>query len=160
MYELKRNLVRFAGVYGLFLIAFLIVVEILDRFFKYDLQSSVGIVLLMSSAMMVSHREAEQTGQEPSKKYNWIVSFWMGLVGLLVALVIAFIYMILLVGVDNIGLMWQYLQQETLRGLGGSGLVTVVAISIVLSILVSRLGWGLGLHAGLKRWTKNAQKRL
>ncbi len=160
MYDMKKNLTYFSGIYILFLIGFFVVIELLAEAFNIDVGSSLGLIVMMVSASYVSQKIAERTGEEPSKKYNWVISVYMGLLGSLYGVVISFVYIVVLVGIDNLGTVARYFQQEVLKDISDATVVLIIVVSITLAILIARLGWGLGLHAGLKRWHKNEIKRI
>lgn len=160
MYDMKKNLLYFSAIYILFLIGFFILIEILSALFNIDVGSSLGLIVMLVSASYVSQKIAEQTGEEPSKKYNWTIAFYMGLLGTVYGVAIAFVYIVSLVGFDNLGAANRYIQQEMLKGISNTTLILIVFISLSLAILIARLGWGLGLHTGLKRWHKNEVKRI
>ncbi len=160
MFNLKQNLLSFTGMYIIFMIGFLILIELLAEYFGFELSPSLSVIVLLATAGYVSQKACEQTGQTPDSRYSWTVSACMGVLGTLYGMLISVVYIVILVGTDNLGLVWAQMKQDTMEGMSPSGLVLVAVITLVVSVLIARLGWGLGLRNGLKRWEKDEIKRI
>lgn len=128
--------VRFAAIY-VGILCVMTAIAAAMAYFGFAPPTAVGVISVMIAAMIEGQLAAKGLSEKPTGGL-WVISVSMGVTAALISVLLSVGFMI-------IGL----IDLQVLASLGAAGWAVIVAIVLILSILMARLGIGIGVKAAI-----------